>query len=125
MKGLPLKRCFFLLAAVSMLCTDAGAAAERTLRCNGRLVSIGDSQLEVRDKCGDPDHLSGWEEGRNTRIARIFDYETERYRAPQKVDTPIQMQRWTYDFGPTRFIRHLYFENGELIHIEAGPKGGR
>jgi hypothetical protein len=33
------------------------------------------------------------------------------------------MERWTYNFGPTRFKRHLYFENEELIQIETGEKG--
>ena len=125
MIGLSLKSQSLLLAVWSFfLWTDAGTASERTLRCQGRLVSIGDTQSEVREKCGEPDQLSQWEEGRNTTVARIFDYETERYQAPERITTPIQMERWTYDFGPTRFIRHLYFENGKLIRMETGDKRG-
>ena len=97
--------------------------SERTLRCQGRLVSIGDTPSVVRQKCGEPDRTTSWEEGHNTAVARIFDYETERYQAPVKVQTPVQMQRWLYDFGPTRFVRHLVFENGKLIRIETGEKG--
>jgi hypothetical protein len=97
---------------------------ERTLRCRGRLVSIGDTRAEVKSKCGEPDRLSQWQEGQGTVVARIFNYETERYQAPVRVDTPMQMEIWIYDFSPTRLVRTLHFENDRLIRIETDPKVG-
>ena len=125
MIGLNLKWHRLLLVGLSVLWTDCAAASERsTLRCRGRLVSIGDTRQEVKEKCGAPDQVSQWEEGQNTTVARIFDYETERYQAPVRVDTPIQVEVWIYDQDPTLLVRSLHFENGRLIRIETGPKVG-
>ena len=112
------------LAVLAAVFTDAGIASERTLRCQGRLVSIGDTAAEVREKCGEPHRLSFREEDRDTTVARIFDYETERYQAPVRVDKPIRVEVWTYDFGSNRLLRTLHFENDRLIRIESGSKVG-
>ena len=115
---------FLALAVLAAVFTDAGFASERTMRCEGRLVSIGDTAAEVREKCGEPHLLSHREEGHGTTVARIFDYETERYQAPVRVDTPIRVEVWTYDFGSNRLLRILHFENDRLIRIETGSKVG-
>ena len=117
-------RCL-LLTVLLVLWADALTANVRTLRCRGQLVSIGDTREEVKQRCGEPDHLSHWQEGHDTTVARIFDYETERYQAPVRLDTPIQMEIWIYDADTSRLIRTLHFENGRLIRIETGPKVGR
>ncbi|KPJ78268.1 MAG: hypothetical protein AMJ54_04530 [Deltaproteobacteria bacterium SG8_13] len=113
-----------LPAVLSVLWVADAGASERTLRCRGRLVSIGDSASEVKQICGEPDQILHRQEGHNTAVARIFDYETERYQAPVRVDTPIRVEIWIYDPDPTRLVRTLYFENGRLIRIETGPKVG-
>ena len=93
------------------------------MRCQGRLISIGDTVSDVLDKCGEPDEISQREENHNSYISQIFDYEQDRYIAPRLIKGPILVELWTYDFGPTRFIRYLSFENGRLIKIETGEKG--
>ena len=108
--------------ALGLLLTATGAGAERTLQCGHRLVSVGDSAAEVRDRCGVPDHVEHREEGRDTYISQYYDYEEERYKAPRLTKGPIQVEIWTYDFGPNRFTRYLHFENGRLIRIETGEK---
>ncbi|MFZ0242480.1 MAG: DUF2845 domain-containing protein [Desulfobacterales bacterium] len=99
------------------------AAAERTLRCTGGLVSVGDTAAQVLEICGEPTAESHWEEGRNTVTSQIFDYEKERYQLPRMIKGPIRMALWTYDFGANKFIRTLHFENEVLIRIEIGEKG--
>jgi hypothetical protein len=99
------------------------AFGDRTFRCKGRIVSIGEYTSEVLEKCGEPDNREQWEESYNEYISQIYDYKTERYRAPRLIRGPIRMERWTYNFGATKFIRHLKFKNGELINIETGDKG--
>lgn len=100
------------------------AVADRSMRCQGRLVSIGAFQDQVEAICGKPDHIDQWEGNPKTDTSRLFDYETERYLAPKLLKGPILTERWTYDLGSNRFIRHLIFVNGELIKIETGEKGG-
>jgi len=104
--------------------TDA-AAVDTTFRCGGGLVSVGDTTEKVFEKCGEPTKESKWEEGRNTWISQIYDYEKERYQLPELIKGPIQMELWTYDLGSNKFIRYLHFANGRLIRIETGEKGGK
>lgn len=121
-----LKRfCLLILVALFVhlwLHTDA-AAVETTFRCGGGLVSVGDSSAKVFEKCGEPTKESKWEEGHNTYISQIYDYEKERYQLPELIKGPILMELWTYDFGSNKFIRYLHFANGRLIRIETGEKG--
>lgn len=35
----------------------------------------------------------------------------------------VTVEEWTYDMGPTRFVRFLRFINGRLIDIETGRYG--
>ena len=117
------KRILFFLLLSSLILLNNSMAADRYLRCQGRLVSIGDTKEEVLDKCGDPEKRDQWEEDQNSTISQIYDYKNERYIAPKVLKKPILMERWTYNMGPNKFIRYLYFQNGELIKIETGEKG--
>jgi hypothetical protein len=115
---------FVALLVHLWLHTDV-TAGETTLRCGGGLVSIGDTTAEVFEKCGEPTNESKWEEGHNTYISQIYDYEKERYQLPELIKGPILMELWTYDFGSNKFIRYLHFANGRLIRIEMGEKGSK
>lgn len=112
-----------LLSLIFVVLFQTNVAADRYLRCQGRLVSIGDTQKEVLEKCDYPDKRDQWEEDHNGTISQIYDYETERYIAPKHIEQPIRMERWTYNMGANKFIRYLYFQNGELIKIETGERG--
>jgi len=112
-----------VLAALLLTGLPAEVCADRNLRCGNRIVSVGDPQNEILERCGPPDDRHQWEEARNGWVSRLFDPETESYRAPRLTEGPIVMERWTYDFGPHMFIRHLLFENGTLIEIETAEKG--
>ena len=123
-----IKRCrvlwkILLVALVPLLVTATDAGADRSLRCRGRIVSIGATAAQVKDTCGDPVQVEQWEEGGDSHISQLFDYETERYLAPKLIKGPLHMERWTYNLGSNKFIRYLYFQNGELFKIETGDKG--
>ena len=111
------------LSLICVLLFQNDVAADSYLRCQGRLVSIGDTKAEVLDKCDHPDKRDQWEEDNNSTISQIYDYKTERYIAPKRIEKPIRMERWTYNIGANKFIRYLYFQNGELIKIETGERG--
>ena len=97
-------------------------SADESIRCNGRLVSIGAVAEEVRDICGPPDRRKAWETHPQSDISRFFDYETGSYRLPRFIKGPLHMERWIYHMGSNRFSRILDFENGTLIRIRTGPK---
>lgn len=113
---------FFMTLAVLLIIIST-AAADNSLRCSNRIVSVGATPAEVTDKCGEPVYVEQWEEGGESYISQFFDYETERYTAPRLIKAPLRMERWTYDFGTNKFIRYLTFQNGQLIKIETGDKG--
>jgi hypothetical protein len=112
-----------LLSLICVLLFQNDVVADSYLRCQGRLVSIGDTKEEVLDKCDHPDKRDQWEEDHNSTISQIYDYKTERYIAPKRIKQPIRMERWTYNMGTNKFIRYLNFQNGELIKIETGERG--
>lgn len=114
---------WLLLPLVLTALLPVPCRADRTIRCSGRLVSIGDFKEQVVERCGEPTHRYTWEYGHNSAISQIYDYERERYIAPSFIYGPIHMERWTYNFGATRLIHYLYFQNGKLIKIETGDKG--
>jgi hypothetical protein len=113
-----------LILFISFLLFHNVAIADRHMRCQGSLVSIGDTTAQVLDKCGQPDKIDQWKEYHNGSMTQIYDYKNERYIAPQEVPNPILMQRWTYNLGENQFIRYLYFQDGELIRIKTGDRGG-
>jgi Protein of unknown function (DUF2845) len=119
-----LEKSVLLILFFSVLLSYNAAIADRHMRCQGSLVSIGDTTAQVLDKCGQPDKIDQWKEYHNGSMTQIYDYKHERYIAPQEVPNPILMQRWTYNLGENQFIRFLYFQDGELIRIKTGERGG-
>lgn len=111
-----------VLSIMPVLYFTTIAFADRALRCQGRLVYIGDLKADVVSKCGKPDHIEQWEENPDGYTSKIYDYEKERYQLPELIKGPILVERWTYDLGANRFIRYLFFQNGELYKIERGDK---
>jgi hypothetical protein len=97
-------------------------------RCGERLVSVGDTRDEVKDKCGEPSSVEAWQE---ERIKRDFyrpgideapgDYEG--YRVPLLVKEQVRIEEWQYNLGPRRLTRYLRFENGRLIKMTTGDYG--
>ena len=112
----------FLICIIAVLMNDTAYG----LRCSGKLVSIGDTKSQVINKCGEPDHIESWEE---EMIKKDHDYSDDHdrsyrgYREPFLVKEYVKIEEWTYNRGPTSFIRYLLFENGRLKKINLGDKG--
>ncbi len=95
-------------------------------RCGTRLISAGDSKFRVLSECGDPTHIEIWEEERIFRdfyTPKYRDSEDQHYRVPIIVKQHVIIERWTYNLGALKFIRHLTFENGSLVKIATGEHG--
>ncbi|GAB4390555.1 MAG: DUF2845 domain-containing protein [Thermodesulfovibrionales bacterium] len=119
-----------VLFALLMISPAAGSDA---FRCGGDLVNEGDTMYEVIRSCGEPSFVRSWQERRVKRdfFRDIFggederpgDRERQRLRFPFLVVEEVQIEEWTYDLGPNRFIRYLLFENGRLVDITTGDYG--
>ena len=91
--------------AIFVLPTTAHA-----LSCDGRLVEAGDNIAYVREVCGEPTYVTSHQEMRS-----VYGGYAGRYGYyGQQVGTTVQVDVLVYDFGPTRFIEQLTFENGIL-----------
>lgn len=112
-----------MLSLVIMFNPGSSTEADSTFRCQGYVISVGDTRASVLNKCGEPDQTEQWEAGGPNLIFQYYDYEHERYIAPKMIHGPLQMERWTYNLGTNKFLRYLLFQNGELITIDTGEKG--
>lgn len=93
-----------------------GPGRAHALGCDGHLVEIGDTEAYVRSVCGEPTEVHSRVE---TRTAVLPAYGT--YLPPYRTagygyvaTTTVQIDVLFYDFGPTRFVDELTFENGIL-----------
>src|SRR5256885_14564839 len=91
------------LVCLALLIAFAAPAQADDFRCGQRLVSVGETTGEVALKCGPP-------------TAADRRVETGRARGGGCRSTVIDT--WTYDRGPTSFIRILTFVDGKLERVE-------
>jgi Protein of unknown function (DUF2845) len=94
-------------------------------RCptTGRLISVGQSQLEVRNRCGEPDDTRPSVELRTIRETVRQWVNGVAHEVIVERTVEIAVDEWTYDFGRHRFIEFLHFESGRLMSVLEGGKG--
>jgi hypothetical protein len=101
--------------SIMVLVVTIGSAL--ALDCHGRLVVIGASPWEVKERCGEP-----------TAIEDVMKHLPQRAYDPISqtsvyILVPVQQSIWTYNFGSTRFLYYLTFQEGKLIDITTGDYG--
>ncbi len=100
---------FFLALMLAMPFSNLYSA---TLSCAGGIVSVGDSRIDLLAKCGEPDQTESHEEEISERLDQ---------GARQK--TFITVEDWTYNYGPSQFMRIVTLRNGKVAHIRTGNYG--
>ena len=105
-----------VIVLTALICGIAGPAL--ALRCNGQVVSVGDSAREVLDVCGRPTHVESAVE-----VLPELVYDTLR-GTYLHIPTHVDKSLWTYNFGPTQLIYRLTFRGNTLVEIETGGYGG-
>ncbi|MEN8264427.1 MAG: DUF2845 domain-containing protein [Nitrospirota bacterium] len=108
-------------------------------RC-GQLVEKGDRKIEVIKNCGDPYSIEHfWEEQFSSvssavRIRKIpqfmrdgkkykKDYRFIRERVYEQQRKLVNIEEWTYNFGPRQFLFFIEFANGKVKKVEEGDYG--
>lgn len=86
--------------------------ADGDFRCpkSGKIVHEGDSQYEVESKCGPASSKSP--------VAVTI-------QGTHRAETAVQVEVWTYDFGPNAFTQNLRFEGDRLVKVTRGDYGTR
>ena len=93
-------RTILITAFMGMFVLPPGLSAlegTSSLECNNGIVSQGDSEDSVRDKCGNPQKVT-----------------------QRDVDSPII---WFYNFGPSEFVSYVSFTKGMVERIQMGGYG--
>lgn len=107
----------------TLLLTAACAAAaggEDSLRCPGGLVAVGDPKIDLLGKCGEP-ALTEITSSEQLGVAQKERGPNGTARTGTRVTATVE--RWTYDFGPSQFVRVVTLEGGRVRAIEAGGRG--
>lgn len=101
----------FLLVGLALLLASPAASA---LRCGNRVVSEGDRDFQVRQRCGDPYWSETW----------IGVDVAGRYSALE-TQAEVEWSVWYYNFGPRALIQRLIFLDGDLQRSESLGYGVR
>ena len=109
--------------SLSLMCIHFASAW--ALRCHGRIVSVGDRKYDVIARCGEPT----WVETRQEVYAERHGLDYYGYGGVSSIYADIhrhrviEIEEWTYNFGPHRLIYHLRFVDGVLERIWTGGHG--
>jgi hypothetical protein len=96
---------------------EALIGSAQALDCHGRLIVIGASPWEVKERCGEPTDI---EDVTKYLLQQAYDHLQQR---SVQILVPVQQTIWTYNFGSTRFVYYLTFQEGKLIDIRTGDYG--
>lgn len=118
----PLYRHQLLLVAMLILSNPAYA-----LKCGSSLIVEEERKVDVLKKCGDPvtiDQRVEYEGLLQEHNLYSSDHQAH-YSLGYEQHKPIYIEEWTYNFGPRRLMRVIYFENGVVEKIEVLGYGYR
>jgi hypothetical protein len=99
-----------LLAVIGLLLVVAAPAAH-ALRCGNRLVTNGDFEFQVRNRCGSPYWI---EDHYQTLVAG-----DDRVEVVQ----PVEYSAWYFNFGANRLLVRLLFRDGRLVREDTLNRG--
>ena len=80
--------------------------------CGGRVLSVGDTKVDILIKCGEPFHKSSHQE----ELKEHLDDSGSR-------TVIVTVEEWTYNFGPQQFMRVITFRNGTVMNIRTAGYG--
>jgi hypothetical protein len=80
--------------------------------CPGGIISTDDRSADVAAKCGDPDFRDSHQEE-----------VTQRLTADTRQKIFITVEEWTYNLGPSQFMRIVVLKNGRVAEIRTGNYG--
>jgi hypothetical protein len=105
-----------LRLALAATCLGPGAARADSLRCDGGLVGVGDTKLDLLGKCGRPALVEQRSVERGGAILAGGGQQVSQVAA-------VTVETWTYNFGPRRFVQYATLEAGRVVAVERGGYG--
>ncbi len=115
------------LAAGTLALALLAPGAQAAMRCGSHLIEEGDGKLEVLRRCGEPDLVEYrpavvTARGPSPLLAFPGLPPGHAGRAP-RVAVAVDVEDWTYNLGPARFMRRVRFANGRVVEIVSLGRG--
>jgi hypothetical protein len=101
------------LMAVVLACVPALVMAQSVV-CAGKIIRAGTTRAEVSAKCGDPaqvEHKSAYGGATTSAVGQ-----------PNLIPgstVELQIELWTYNFGPRKLMQRIRFEDGIVVRVES------
>ena len=116
-----------IIGFCALIWSASVAEAADAMRCGSRLISEGDP---ARRSSTNAASLPMWRPGRRSattiltaRLRPVTYREFERYGGAYRVKVSSEVEVWTYNYGPSRFIDYVRIENGKVRKIYSGGYG--
>jgi hypothetical protein len=116
---------FVIALALTTACLAWDASSAHALTCRNRLVTVGDPMARVLSLCGEPTTVSERVVHRQREVHRVV---RPGVVVTDTISVAVTLTEWVYDFGPTRLMRQLVFEDGTVRVIDTlgyGSPSGR
>lgn len=97
-----MKKIIFMVVMFS--CFASFAKASETMRCKGRIVSVGDTSGYLRECCGEP-----------IKIVKVMKYSRNNVAS-------VDHELWTIEIDRHSFTRIVKIRSFKIISIEEGSK---
>lgn len=110
------------LCLICSLLPQLSSAEASTMEC----AKLGDAMGQVLRYCGEPGWVDRTEESRQCVLYQSVFIDDGRRRwinRPYFAPCIVQIEEWTYNFGPTKFLRILTFEDRILVNVRSGAYG--
>lgn len=101
-----------LLIALAIIALIPGVGMSSGYRCEGKIISVGDTSGDLIAKCGEPD----WKQSSTEEIITTIDKDTTK-------KILIDVEEWTYNLGPDRFMRIFKLKDGRVVEMRLGDYG--
>ena len=110
-----MKNVFSGMIAVAAALAFSGPAIADSMRCGSKLLTDGDPYDKVEAYCGPPSSIE--------RREILRPYYFYRNSLPIHGSYEVSVEYWTYNFGPTKLMRRVKFEDGLLVDVETLQHG--
>jgi len=97
----------------SLIAVAPQLGATQSVVCAGKIINEGVTKAQVIAACGKPTQVGNRTGALEPAIGEVT--------PPSSDDGRIEV--WTYDFGPTKLVQRIWFEDGVVKRVESQAHG--
>jgi hypothetical protein len=105
--------CVGLLTSALLAAGFLPGHAIAAMTCGNRIIDRGTSGAEVTSFCGAPTQVD------RTAAFRRGAVTADRDREPTGIGADVQIEFWTYNFGPNQLMERVRIEDGVVVEVQS------